>query len=121
VLGDYLLVDWLSAGWEEYYNHICNSETLEGSVARACPQGDILSPLPCSLVVIELIRGLSVNGCYTLGYADDIAILICGTFLHTISELLQEALSVVQHWCNRIQLSINPQKKMIVPFARKRD
>jgi len=27
-----------------------------------------------------------------LGYADDIAILICGKFLNTVSELLQEAL-----------------------------
>ena len=69
----------------------------------------------------ELIRGLSENGCYTLVYADDITLLICGTFLHTISELLQEALSVIQHWCNRTQLSINLQKMMIVPFKRKRD
>jgi len=71
--------------------------------------------------VDELIRGLSENGCYTLGYADDIAILIFGTFLHTNSELLQEALSVVQHWCNRTQLSINLQKMVIVPFIRNRD
>jgi hypothetical protein len=71
--------------------------------------------------VDELVRGLSENGCYTLVYADDSAILICGTFLHTISELLQEALSVIQHWYNRTQLSVNPQKLMIVPFTRKRD
>ena len=69
----------------------------------------------------ELIRGLNENGCYTLGYADDIAILICGTFLHAVSELLQEALSVVQHWCNRTQLSISLQKMVIVPFTQKRD
>jgi hypothetical protein len=35
----------------------------------------ILSPLLWSLVVNELI-GLNENGHYTLGYADDIAILI---------------------------------------------
>jgi len=65
-------------------------ETLEGSVARACPQGAFYC-------------------------------LCCGTFLHIISEHLQEALNVVQHWCNRTQLSINPQNMVIVPFTRKRD
>jgi hypothetical protein len=27
---------------------------------------------------------------------------------------------MVQQWCDRIQLSINPQKMVIVPFTRKR-
>ena len=44
----------------------------------------------------ELIGGLNGNGYYTLGYADDIAILIGGKFPKTASELLQEALSMVQ-------------------------
>jgi hypothetical protein len=37
------------------------------------------------------------------------------------TELLQEALSMVQQWCDRTQLSINPQKMVIVPFTRKGD
>jgi hypothetical protein len=54
------------------------TETLEGSVARGCPQGCVQSPLLWNLVVDKLIEGLNGNGYYTLGYADDIAILICG-------------------------------------------
>jgi hypothetical protein len=42
-------------------------------------------------------------------------------FPNTVSELLQEALSMVQQWCDRTQLSINPQKMVTVPFTRKRD
>jgi hypothetical protein len=82
-------------------------ETLEGSVARGCPQGDILLPLLWSLVVDELIEGLNGNGYYTLGYAEHIAILICRKFPNTVSELLQEALRMVQQWCDRTQLSIH--------------
>ena len=115
-----LLVDWLCAGWPENYNHICRRNS-GGICGQVLSTGGILLPLLWSLVVDELIRGLSENGCNTIGYADDIAILICGTFLHTILEHLQEALSMVQHWCNRTQLSINPQKMVIVPFTRKRD
>jgi hypothetical protein len=71
-------------------------EILEGSVAKGCWQGCILWPLLLSLIVDELVRGLNKNGCYTLRYADDIAILICGKIQNTISELLQEVLSMTQ-------------------------
>jgi hypothetical protein len=42
-------------------------------------------------------------------------------FPNTVSELLQGASSMVQQWCDRTQLSINPQKMVIVPFTKKRD
>jgi hypothetical protein len=61
-------------------------ETLEDSVSSVCLQGGVLSPLLWSLVVDKLIRGLSGIGCYTLGYAGNIAILIGGKFPNTISE-----------------------------------
>jgi hypothetical protein len=61
------------------------------------------------------------NGYYTLGYAEDIAILIHRTFPYTVSELLQETLSTVQQWCDRTQLSIYPQTMVILPFTWKRD
>jgi hypothetical protein len=53
-------------------------ETLEGSVARGCLQGGVLSTLQWSPVVDKLIGGLNGNGYYTMAYADDIAILIHG-------------------------------------------
>jgi hypothetical protein len=56
-----------------------------------------------------------------LGYADDIAILIHRKFLNTVSQLLQEALTTVQQWCDRTQMFLNPQKMVIVPFTWKRD
>jgi hypothetical protein len=61
-------------------------ETLEGSVAKGCLQGGILSPLLWSLVLDELIGGCNKNGCSTLGYADDIAILISRKYFQTPSQ-----------------------------------
>jgi hypothetical protein len=46
------------------------------SVARGCLQGGIPLPLLWSMVVDKLKGGLNENGYYTVGYADDIAILI---------------------------------------------
>jgi len=60
------------------------------------------------------------NGNCTLGYADYTAILISGKLLNTISELLQGALGMLQQSCDRIQLSVNPQTMVIMPFTRGR-
>ena len=95
-------------------------EALEGSVARGCPEEGVLLPLLWSLVVDELLRKLNENGCYTVGHADDIVTIIHGKFLNTTSELLQDALSMVQQWCDRTQLSMNPQKMVILPSTQKR-
>jgi hypothetical protein len=84
-------------------------------------QGGLLSPLLLSVAVDELIEGLSENGCYTQGCADDIAILIGGKFPNIVSELFQGALSMIQQWCDGTQLSVSPQGMVIVPFIRKRD
>jgi hypothetical protein len=49
-----------------------SGETLGASAARQCLQGGVLSSLLWSLVVDDLLWGLNC----TVGYADDIAILI---------------------------------------------
>jgi hypothetical protein len=98
-----------------------SGETLRASTARGCPQGGVLSPLLWSLVVDELIWELNDGDYYTVGYADDIAILINGKFPQTVSEVLQGAPCTVQQWCERTNLSINPNKTVIILFTRKRN
>lgn len=51
-------------------------ETLEWSLARGCLQECILLSQLWGLVMDKLIGGRSGNGCYTLGYADVISIII---------------------------------------------
>jgi hypothetical protein len=41
--------------------------------------------------LVEFTEGLNENGCYTLGYADYITIVISRKFPNTVSELLQGA------------------------------
>jgi len=60
-------------------------EILEVSIVKGCPQGVVLSHLLCSLVVGKLTEGLKVNGSYTMGYTDDIAIPNNNKYLNTIS------------------------------------
>ena len=51
----------------------------------------------------KLMTKCNENGCYALGYTDGIRLPISGKFLGTVSQLLQEALSTVQEWCDRTQ------------------
>jgi hypothetical protein len=102
-------------------NSILSGETLRASAARGCPQGGVLSPLLWSLVVDDLLWELNCNGYYTVGYADDIAILINGNFLYTVSEVSQTTLCTVQKWCGKTNVSINPNKTVIIPFTKRRE
>jgi hypothetical protein len=86
------------------------------------PAGRCVSPLLWSLDVNELLRELNDNWCYeTVGYADDIALLINRIFSQTVSEILQRALGIVKQRCSRTNLSINPNETVLIPFTRKRD
>jgi hypothetical protein len=84
-------------------------ETLEMASTRGYPQEGVLSPLMWSLVMDELLGELNGNGYYTTGCADDIAILINRKFPSTVLKVLQTALELIQHWCDKTDLSINPR------------
>jgi hypothetical protein len=102
-------------------NGILSGETLRASMSRGCLQGGVLSPLLWSLVVDDHLWELNSNGYNTVGYAADIVILINGKFPHTVSEVIQTALCTVLKWCEKTNLSVNPNKTVIIPFTRKRE
>jgi hypothetical protein len=90
-------------------------------VAGGCLQGGVLSPLLWGLVVDDLLWELNDSGHYTVGYADDMAILINEKFPQTVSEVLQTVLCTAQQWCERMKLSINTNNTVVMPSTRKRN
>jgi ribonuclease HI len=89
-------------------------------VTKGCPQGGVLSPLLWNLVIDELLSKLNNNGYWTIGYADDLVIIIRGRFLGTICNLMQSALKMVEEWCRNNDLTVNPSKTEMTLFTRKR-
>jgi hypothetical protein len=69
--------------------------------------------------VDDFLWELNYRGYYTVGYSDDIAILIKGKCPQTVSEVLHPALHTVQQWCKRTKLSINPNKTVVMSFTRR--
>ena len=86
-------------------------------VNRGCPQGGNLSPLLWCIVIDGLLKELELAGLYSQGYADDLVILIKSKFNSTVSELLQRALRIVEHWCINQGLKVNPYKAKVLVFG----
>jgi Reverse transcriptase (RNA-dependent DNA polymerase) len=71
------------------------------------------------MVIDELIRRLSNAGLWPQGFADDISIVITGKCLSTVSELMQNALNIVQAWCREVGLTGSSNKTNIILFTNK--
>lgn len=94
--------------------------SIEAMAGGGCPQGGVLSPLLWSILIDGLINRMTNEGFYCLGYADDIAVVVKGRFASVVSERTQRAINIIQNWCVREKLNVNPKKTQIVPFTRKR-
>jgi hypothetical protein len=89
-------------------------------MTRACHQGGwvVFSLLLWNLVVNELLGELNEGSYYAAGYDDDNTILINGKFPQS-----QRYWEQPLDWYSsgdRINLSINPSKMVVIPFTRKR-
>lgn len=87
---------------------------------RGTPQGGVLSPTLWTLVIDELLKRLRRAGVNVIGYADDIAIICRGKFLSTICETTQYALSIVERWCEEVELGVNASKTELLLFTQRR-
>ena len=97
-----------------------HGDSITAEVTQGCPQGGVLSPLLWNLVVDELLARLNVEGYYAQGYADDVVILIKGTYANITAELMQRALKIVQRWCEETNLKVNTAKTVILPFTKRK-
>ena len=61
----------------------------------------------------------STAGCQVVGYVDDILLIRRGPFLHTLMELTQGDLRIVEAWCRSTGLGVNPDKTEVMVFTRK--
>ena len=90
------------------------------AVDRGYPQGGVFSPVLWDTVVDSLIRRLNDLGYHTIGYADDLVILLRGKNAETLCEIMQAAVTIVEEWCSRHTLSVNGEKTKLILFTRKR-
>lgn len=94
-------------------------ELLTITAVKGCPQGGVLSPLLWAIVIDELLYLLNSKKYHSIGYADDIVVIITDTDINIIRDLMQRAIRITLDWCNKHGLTVNPCKTVIVSFHRK--
>lgn len=87
---------------------------------RGTPQGGVLSPTLWILVMDDLLKELHSKHLDAIGYADDLTVICKGKFLGELSSRTQKAVRIVEKWCSRVGLTVNPEKSEIVIFTRNR-
>jgi len=85
--------------------------SLTAKVVGGCLQGGVLSPLLWNLVVDRFLTITNDLDFSTFGYADNIVITVQGKFVHTVREIMQEALNGVVKWAVKEGLNITPTKQ----------
>lgn len=113
------LIEWIHNMLYRAIQFTVNT-TTRSIVSRGCPQGGVLSPLLWNLVVNELIAELNASSLYSVGYADDIAILITGKFEGVLCDLMRKAFKIIENWCAKHELSVNPSKTELIMLTNKR-
>lgn len=88
---------------------------------RGTPQGGVLSPTLWILVINVLLKRLKQAGILVVGYADDTAIVSRGKHLSTVCDRTQRALNIVEKWCKKVKLDINPSKTELMIFTKRRN
>lgn len=76
-----------------------------------------MSPLLWVLVLNDILVTLERDGVKVVAYADDVAILISGKFLDTLSDLAGRAIRKLDVWAREKGLNVNPGKTEMVLFT----
>jgi hypothetical protein len=114
---------WVRSMLQSRHIHtsIMGSSLTAKVVGGCCPQGVVLSPFLWNLIFDRLLNITNDLNFSTFGYADDIVITVQRKFMHTVREIMQEALNVVVKWAVKEGLSISPLKTVTLPFTNRRN
>ena len=101
---------------------IIEMEKLKGEEIKpthGVPQGSPLSPLLFILYVSDIPE--LTKGVFISQFADDIAIWTTSRIITTINSRLNSSLNVLQKWCSKWKIKLNPTKTKPILFKYKKN
>jgi hypothetical protein len=63
---------------------------------------------------------LTHSGYEVFGFADDIVIMVRDKVDSAVSERKQTCPNYASNWCEKVNLRINPNKTVVIPFTKRR-
>ena len=90
---------------------------IEVVVDRGCP---VFCPVLWNTVIDSLIRRLNDLGYHTIGYTDDLTILLTGKYVDALRKIMQAVITIVEESCSKHTLSENREKTKLIMITRRR-
>ena len=81
-------------------------------VVRGTPQGGVLSPLLWLLAINRMLKMFDFKASKLIAYADDIAIIVTGKCLSTLSSIMNSTLQDISEW-HEVPVWIATRRKRI--------
>ena len=110
--------------WIEEFLHnrqfqflVGNSRSDPTPMTRGLPQGSTLSPTLFNVMIADIPHPIRTK---VYEYADDIALSVTTSDLQEAAELIQEAITQIEEWTIKWNLSLNPSKTKAMCFTKKR-
>ena len=94
--------------------------TVVRTITKGTPQGGVWSSLAWNLAIDHILHKFNKEPFTTVGFADDLCIILRGIDCNVMMELLQPFVDDVINECANLGLSINEKKTEVVLFTRKR-
>lgn len=114
-------INWIMKMLNNRLIHMTLGETsVILKASKGCPQGGVLSALLCCLVADSLIKDLQEGKFEIESFADDIVFGLSGFDPGTVCSRISDGLKIVENWCYKIGLRVNPTKTVLVPFTAMR-
>ena len=96
----------------------CKNATYSQVVKKGTPQGSVLSPFLCNLVIDSGIRCNFPEGVEILAFADDIVLFTKGKDLTRMTKDMQSAYDILSGRCNSMLLELTTAKPEIAISLR---
>jgi hypothetical protein len=92
-------------------------------LTKECPQGWVLGPTLCYIIISHLIALLSnAPNLKIVVFADDVMVMMQEPSLPAILKTLQTTLQTIEDWCKEHKLEIPKDKSVLMPmFTRNRE
>jgi hypothetical protein len=96
-----------------------NDSDLSIKVNLGCPQGGVLSPFLCNVLIDDILRLRFPFPFLSSGYADDLTVATSHKDPHMATANLQLVCNAIVNWCAESKLTLNAIKTVFMLFSRK--
>ena len=112
IIGDYLSYRVLTYDTED--------GPKEYQVTGGVPQGSVLGPILWNIMYDGVLRLELPNGARTVGFADDLAIVVTAKHLDEVEMVASESVATVRRWINSAGLALADHKTEVLLVSKRK-